>query len=626
MRWLAWLFLGLSQDETICVSLPHRQSLSAVLPDPVWSVFLPLFQPKISSGQAAVAALGLALAAALGCLLLASWNLDPGTVLAAAVLALVLGWRGLALLLAGRPWNIRPSSMLGASFALPAAWVLGLLAPTAGRASALAGILAAVLALGVALSSWEGPRPEPIPPQARDWMAPLLAGLAFYALLLPLRAWALSQFSAQPTNSLQLFFMPRTGYEGIPSAAFTDPALLLWPLLWWGATLAAAAWAWRKPSWRRLLLLAGLGLVGKLAVAALSGSGLQVLPQKIEAVSTAYFNIARVLRPQGLWNFISHFNELQPRLGTHGESHPFGPELVYWFMQCGQPPDPWVPALAVAALTSLIPVALAGILVELGKPLRWGVAAALLYLAAPPSSILASSGIDSTLSLVFVAVAWAALRGVRLGDCGRPWLAWAGLGVFVASLVSSAAAFLLLALALAALAAAWSGTLAWRALPGLAARVLGPALLCHLALFIATGGGFNLLGAYHYASYFQFAPGARPWALWSWLNPLLFLGYAGAGTLGLAFSAGAARLNGRRRLGAAGLLPLALLVAAWMQGLGLAEAQRIFHWGYGGLVLLALDAPGQDPDTDGAFGRWALWASLNVMTSVIMEMTVMHYW
>ncbi|HXC63331.1 MAG TPA: hypothetical protein VNZ67_03180, partial [bacterium] len=533
-----------------------------------------------------MAALGLALAAAVGCVLQVSLNLDPGSVLTAMVMALALGWRSLAMIRAGRPWALRPSSALGAALALPAAWGLGLLVPTAGRMSALATALAAVLALGVALSSWEGAGTEPCPAKAGDGAAPLLAGLAFYALLLPLRAWALGQFSAQPSNSLQLFFMPRTGYEGIPSAPFREPLLVLWPLLWWGATLAAAAWAWRKPSWRRLLLLAGMGFLGKLAMATLSGSGLQVLPQKIEAVSTAYFNIARVLRPQGLWNFISHFNQLQPQLGTHGESHPFGPELVYWLLEFGQPPSPWVPALTLAALTSMIPLALAGILVELGKPLRWGLAAALLYLAAPPSSILASSGIDSTFSLLFAGVAWAALHGVRMGVRGRPWLALAGLGVFAASLISSAAAFLVLGLALAALAAAWSGRLAWRALPGLAAWLLGPGLLLHLALTAATGGGFNILGVYRYASYFQFSPSARPWALWSWLNPLLFLGYAGAGTLGLAFSAGAARLNGRRRLGAAGLLPLALLTAAWMQGLGLAEAQRIFHWGYGGLVLL----------------------------------------
>jgi hypothetical protein len=606
--------------------LPHRRAAAPGRIDPWWSVFLPLFQPKISSGQAAVAALGLALAAALGCLLQASWSLDPGTVLAAALVALALGWRGLALILAARPWSVRPSSVLGAALALPAAWVLGLLAPSAGRLSALATLLAAVLVLGVALSSWEGPDPEACPPQAQDWLAPLLAGLAFYALLLPLRTWALAQFSSQATNSLQLFFMPRVGYEGIPSGPFNDPSQLLWPLLWWGATLAAAAWAWRKPSWRRLLPLAALGFLGKLAVATLSGSGLEVLPQKIEAVSTAYFNITRLVRPLGLWNFVSHFNALQPRLGTHGESHPFGPELVYWFLSFGQPPNPWVPALALAALSSLIPLALAGVLMELGKPLRWGVAAALLYLAAPPSSILASSGIDSTLSLVFVSVLWSTLHGVRLEDRGRPWLLLAGLGVFAASLLSSAVAFLVLALALAALAAAWPGRLAWRALPGLAAWLLAPSLLLHLTLTTATGGGFNILGVYRYASYFQFAPAARPWALWSWLNPLLFLGYAGAGTLGLAFSAGAARLNGRRRLGAAGLLPLALLTAAWMQGLGLAEAQRIFHWGYAGLVLLALDAPGQDPAAEGAFGRWALWASLNAATSVVMEMAVMHYW
>jgi len=587
---------------------------------------LPQFQPKISSGQAAVAALGLALAAALGCLLQASWNMDPGTVLVAAVLALVLGWRGLAVVLAGRPWAVRPSSVLGAALALPAAWGLGLLAPTVGRVSALATVLAALLALGVALSSWEGPRAEPGLSRRLDGMTPWMAGLAFYALLLPLRAWVLGQFSSQASNSLQLFFMPRVGYEGIPSAPFNDPARLLWPLLWWGATLATAAWAWRAPSWRRLILLAGLGFLGKLAVAALSGSGLQVLPQKIEAVSTAYFNLAGSLRAYGLWNFISHFNQLQGHLGTHGESHPFGPELLYWLLQAGQAPNAWAAALAMAALTSLIPLALAGILLELGKPLRWGLAAALLYLAAPPSSILASSGIDSFLSLVFVATAWAALRGARLGSLGWPWLALAGLGVFAASLISSATAYWMLLLGLAALGAAWTGRLAWRTLPALAAWLLGPCLLLNLALTLATGGGFNLLGVYRYAAYFQLSPGARPWLLWSWLNPLLFLGYAGAGTLGLAFSAGAARLGGRRRLAAAGLLPLALLTAAWMQGLGLGEAQRIFHWGYGGLVLLALDAPGQDPDAEEAFRRWAFWASLNFMTSVIIEMTVMHYW
>ncbi|HTB33837.1 MAG TPA: hypothetical protein VK842_03175, partial [bacterium] len=177
---------------------------------------MPQFQPKISSGQAAVAALGLALAAALGCLLQASWNMDPGTVLVAAVLALVLGWRGLAVVLAGRPWAVRPSSVLGAALALPAAWGLGLLAPTVGRVSALATVLAALLALGVALSSWEGPRAEPGLSRRLDGMTPWMAGLAFYALLLPLRAWVLGQFSSQASNSLQLFFMPRVGYEGIP--------------------------------------------------------------------------------------------------------------------------------------------------------------------------------------------------------------------------------------------------------------------------------------------------------------------------------------------------------------------------------------------------------------------------
>jgi hypothetical protein len=459
-----------------------------------------------------------------------------------------------------------------------------------------------------------------------DWLTPTAAGMGFYALLVPLRAWALLKFSVPASDGLALFFMSRVGYEGIPSGPFHDLRPLAWPLLWWTGTLAAAAWAWRAPSWPRLWVLAGLGFVGKFAVAALSGSGISVLAQKIQSNATSYYNLALSMAHLGVWKFICHFNQLQPVLNVHGESHPFGPELVYWLLQAGNPPNPWVPALVLGAFTSLIPLALAGILAELGKPLRWGLAAGLLYGSSPPSSILASSGIDSSFSLVCVASIWAAMRGARQGQPGRPWLALAGLGLFVASLISSAVAYALLALALAALLAVRSGRLSWRRASVLAGWVLGPVIALNLGLALSTGGGFQLLGVYRFASHFQVFPSARPWLLWSWLNPMLFLGYAGAGTLGLSFSAGAARLNGRRRLGAAGLIPLALLVSAWMQGLGLGEAQRIFHWGYAGLTLLALEAPGQDPEAAGAFGRWACWASLNAATSVVMEMTVMHYW
>jgi hypothetical protein len=551
-------------------------------------------------------------------------DLDPGSLLVLAVLGGVLAWRCLSLGLGGRPWSLSRGGLLGAGLALLSGWALAILAPTPGRMGTAATALAALLAAGIALSSWARPRPTGLDPRPGDDLLPLLAGLAFYAALLPLRFWARDHFALPASDGLNLFYMPRMAYEGIPGAPFERPGLVLWPLGWWELTLLAGAWAWRAPSWGRLALVTGLGFVGKLALAALSSTGLAVLPQKITAVSTAYFYLAIAADKVGVWNFVRHFNQIQQSLHTHGQSHPFGPELVYWLLLAGHPPSPWVPALALGLLTSLIPLFLAAILVELGKPLRWGLAVLLLYVAAPPSALLASSGIDSTLSLIFVSSAWAALRGANTGR-GR-WLLLAGLGVFAGTLISSATAYLVLALGFAAAAGVLTGGLAWRSLPRLAAWILAPALLLNLALSLATDNGFNLLGVYAYAARYQVFAVGRPWLLWSWLNPLLFLGYAGAGTLGLAFSAGAARLNGRRRLGGAGLVALALLVAAWMQGLGLGEAQRIFHWGYAGLALLALDAPGQDPDGDGAYLRWALWASLNALTSMVLEMTVMHYW
>jgi hypothetical protein len=564
---------------------------------------------------------------------------DPGLLFCGCALSLaaaltVLSWR---------PWALRArTTWIQASafcLALGAGWLAAywaLAGPLAAAQTTASGLL---FAGGLCLGGLAPQPPYPAdagPSTGMAWTGALLPACGFYPMVFLLRDWVRRNFMGDAHNSIHLFYMPRTGYEGIPSAPFGAWGSLAWPALWWTATLACAAWAWQRPESRRIWVLPAAAFTGKLALASLSGSGMSVLPQKITAVSTAYYNLAGAMDHLGVWPFIRNFNAIQPGLGTHGVSHPFGPELFYWILARGLDTSPWVPALCIAALTSVSTLLLRRLAMDLGAPPRAGLAIALLYLSTPASGILSESGIDSMVSLLFLCVAWLALRSVTRS--GRLYAPAAGLLLFICSLMTFAAAYLVAMLAAAGLLywlrkPATDGAPSqaraperWSKVHRAAHGILGLCLLLHLLLWLATGGAFNYPRVYAIAAPFQFFVGARPLYLWSWLNPLLYLGFVGAGCLVLAMAAAADWALKGRRPDLAALIPLAFLGAAWLQGQGLGECQRIFHWGYAGLCLLALSTPLARWEGRRGFAALSVLASLNALSCVLLMATVMDYW
>lgn len=583
--------------------------------------------PRTAAAWTAVAWTGISALALLAC---ASAGADPGLLFCGGILT-AGAWAKAAGL---RPWAGLPrvgwTQSLALACVLLGGWLTAWLAQGQLAAAVAAQASGLLFCAGLCAAALAAPAAGP-PPGTRDpgsvgrWALALLTPAGFYLCVLLLRHWVLAGFGSNLGYSLFLFYMGRTGYEGIPSGPFAAGPALAWPALWWAASLACAAWAWRSPGPRRLWTLALAAFAAKPALAALSGSGLQVLQQKVQAVSTAYYALAALMDRTGVWRFVCGFNALQPGLGTHGVSHPFGPELFYWLLARGIATSPWVPALAIAALTSLAPLLLCLLALELGAPPRAGLAAALLYLASPASGILSTSGIDSVLGLAFLATAWLALRAVLRRDAAAAWLA--GTLLFAASLLSLATAYLVLALGLAAgLHAARTTPGGRRDLLAAALRMAGAALLGHLLLWAATAGAFSYLQVFRTAAPYQYFGTARPLFLWAWLNPLLYLGFAGAGTLALAAAAAAAWLLEGRRPPLAALVPLSLLAAAWLMGLGLGECQRVFHWGYPALCLLALSSPLARWEGRRGLAALALLATLNALTSAALMAAVMDYW
>lgn len=481
--------------------------------------------------------------------------------------------------------------------------------------------LGACLAVGA-------PTPEASKLQRLGWRA---AALIFPLLLAPflefLRTWVRKRFGLPLSNSMHLFLMPRVGYEGLPGDLLVDGDSLLWPLAW-GLILAGLGTAcWRRPSSVKLMMLALWGAAGKFCYAAVSSSGLALLPQKVAAISTNYWQIAHNLPVPDFWQFICRFNAIQHTLTTHGVSHPFGPELVYYSISALFGPSCWTAALVIIFLTAATPLLLAALAREFGAGPRAALAVAALYLSSPAALILSTSGIDSTISLVFWGSALLAVRSARRDETWSAGLA--GIGLFFGSLLTFSVSFLALGLVLGAGMAALSGT-PKKPLLKAALSIGGVCLLGHAALWVATSGGFNYLESYRTAAPYAHFGGARPSYLWAWLNPLLFLAFAGAGTQALAFAGlGSWTLNGIRPPRYA-VPALALLGSAWFMALGYGECQRIFHWGYAALCLLAVGSPLADWDAEGPhWGRGILLGILvlgNALTSLWLMMSVMDYW
>ncbi|MGH7441148.1 MAG: hypothetical protein ACREKE_00590, partial [bacterium] len=449
--------------------------------------------------------------------------------------------------------------------------------------------------------------------------------IAFYPLVIALRTWIFAIFK-NPRFTLYLFYLSRvaaSGYEGNPGGIFQWNTNVVWPILWWAAVLVCATWAYHTPSLKKMGLLALAGLAGKFSLACLAAGGLSILPKKILSLSTSYYQLTYIVHSIGPWNFIQSFNVFQRLLGPHGISHPFGPEIFYWaLIRAGG--GPWTAALVVMSLTALTPVLLYLLALELGAGPRAGLAAGLLYMTSPAACILSTSGIDSLVSLVFLACGLAAVRAVTRESVR--WGFLAGLLLFTASLLTVATVYLALVLALSAAAYRLhrpknNGMF----LHALALVFLTP-LVFHAALWAATLGNFSYIRVARSAAPFGFFPRGRPAYLWSWLNPLLFLGYAGAGTLALTVCAGLAWLLEGQRPSRAALIPLAVLAGVWLQGLAFGECQRVFHWGYTALSLLAFSSPLWRRNQKGGIGVLALLATLNVLASAGLMITVLNYW
>jgi hypothetical protein len=411
-----------------------------------------------------------------------------------------------------------------------------------------------------------------------------------------------------------MFFIPRYRgpYEGLPCAPFTDWSLLSIPLFWLGCCLWALP---RLAGLRDAAALAGLFVLafgGKLALACLNTDGLLSLGSQVAGISTHYYELARRISGQE-WRFVANFNAIQPYLSTHGESHPFGPELFYGLMIRLLSPDPLRVALGVAALTSLIVVPLWGLARESGLPKGACLAAAALYACSPPSLILASAGIDCVIALLMACGLWAWMAALRRGGFGLPLAA--GLIAFFASLLSQAALYLLLLYALLALPRLLEPAGRRSAAAQFSAALL-PVMAGHAALWLATSGSFRYDRVMAYASGMHGPGEARPYRIWSWGNGLLFLGYAGLGNA-------AAYGGSLRRLQAAGALywaGLASLTVMLLNGLGHIEIQRIYLWAYAFLALGAAPWAASKP----AYLKAAL--ILNAVTAMLLNVLLLDYW
>jgi hypothetical protein len=546
---------------------------------------------------------------------------------------ILLAWSALGLAYALVQWLgwrqdlewLRPREALKAAGVL--AWALA--ASQCAGAASMDPLALALFSFGIlSLASALGRRDPSLKKKARrtqlgreTWIT---ASLVLAAVLAILAArWGLRVANGDDpfsSHGVHLFFLSRDsgGYGIFPAEPFQEWPRLAWPALFLALLIPLVPRLVVMRPRMALPVFFLLSLVAELAVVSLAHGGLDILPAKITAMSNHYYSLVQVLRPMGVRTFMTHFNQIQPRLGTHGDSHPFGPELFYWGLLKMLGPDPMAQAMLITLITSLDLFPLWGLVRESGGSSKAANAACLLFLAAPVNTILGCAGIDCIVVLLFLTALWCWLRAGRPG-ASLLWPAMAGLIAFVASMLTPAAAYLMLFflvhdLASGAEVSLMRHGLAWALLLGL-----------HLALWLFLDGNFNYLQVFGEARSVHLSLD-RPYAVWLWANALLFAGYSGLGAA-VEF----ARRAGREMLGnlrvdpllSATLLALALVT---LQSLGHGQPQRIYQWLYPLICVGAVGGLGRATDRKKRFFLISFLIVLNFVNSVVLEMTVADLW
>ncbi len=479
------------------------------------------------------------------------------------------------------------------------------------------------------------PREDLAAPRKWAWVLGLSALLA--AGVLAARRFAFSHLvSALPSNAIFMFFYSRAkGVESFPAGLFTDYGKLAVP----GACLAAflilayflvsrEARTFRR-GWMAFLCAAAF--VGKFTIASLSVLGIQTLSTKIASVHTAYYNLASRIDQMGMLDFMRRFNEIRIVLLTHGETHPFGPEILYWLFirLLGHRPD--LIAYLMMLLCSLTVIPVFKTAEDYFGDSRAGFAAAALYLTSPISLILSGAGIDGLVCLFFAVILYLCQSAALRRDW-RPALA-AGVAFFLCSLLTVGVVIFGLFCVLwmvflgqrrAQGPADWLGQAALQSL-----AFGGTVLLLHGLLYLVLGGQFSYLQLLLTCAQFQGGMSTvRPYSVWMWLNGILYAGYAGLPLVAILFlrlTRQSWKLSARD-----GLLWLSasFLLTILFTSLGNAEVQRIFVYA---ILFFALPAAAyflEDREGRTRLNTPLLTAvlALNFINAVVLEMFVQDYW
>lgn len=485
------------------------------------------------------------------------------------------------------------------------------------------------------------PAPPDSAPQRPRWMAQaaslaLAAALAFF--IWKIRGFADERLSVPSgVNAIGIFYLLRTGggATDIGAGAFHDYARLM-SAVFYLAALGGGIWYLQRSkelSWRwTMLILVALTVWGKLSISLLSDQGLGILSLKISSVNTNYYELVKLVKEKGVWGYMSGYNSFQIAQRWHGDTHPFGPVLLYWLITCFVGMHPAIVAAVMLTLTAFTaPVIYKAAEAHFGRR-EAGLAAAALYLTTPMSLILSSAGIDAVIALFVALALWAMAKGIE--NPTWKWGAATGAFFFLGSLFSFGIMIVLM------FAGLWSldGRLR-RAKSAVDALVevmilwgplLGAILLCHLLLFGLLGGHFNYLTAMNAARGVHRSVNVyRTYELWSWANVVLYSGYAGVATLAaFLIRAGSSlwRQDSRDGFLIAAIPFIATLIFACM---GRAEIQREFLFG---VLFLSIPAAGiclrkAGPGEEGLDTPLLIaLASVNVISTVILEMVVLDYW
>lgn len=478
----------------------------------------------------------------------------------------------------------------------------------------------ACLALGAALWMAGGARIGAPCRGYPGWLGQAAAAGVLAALVAGLH-WAVFSRWPPPAEqplSMSLYFPPRPGaVNDFAEAAYSGYG---WAWLLPAGALACLAWArWSLRTPLRLLALAGLWLLAlglKLMVAGLGEGGLFLLERKTLSMNNGFIHMAPLIGRVGAWKFACHFTDVQRHFGWHVDTHPFLPCLVYAWMAQAAHGSGLLVGLWVAAVNAATAPLLAATAFRLTRSWTAAVAAGLLWATSPLSSMLSCSGSDAfaALGVAGLLLAWVLVLEGRL----QAWVA--GAVLFAASFFS----FTVPALPLLLAGWSWSqGRDLRRTARHLLPLVLVP-VAGHALLWALSGGRVDYIASMRLAIGVHASMNAsRPYWAWSWLNVLLYAGYAGTGLVVAALSAFSSPMGGRGEgfLRAAWLFLLVLVLAA----LGRAEVERQFL--FGGLLMVlasvsALRGLGQRRQR----GLMLLWAALGLAHSAVLAVCTVDFW